>query len=288
MPVTEFLRAKALIDSEFRPLYTISVVNDRILNVRARTSPTSFYHVRMKLAGTLPEEYGRHNDAYAEYPERVPQPLGRTVNDEWDISVFQGIEHRRVSPGDIGSGRASLIPQIVEFFDTSGRAAAVSNSAVSHQELLSALRDQTNDAVCRDILSHAIESRCVEQLPSIRQHGDLVTVNLGISDSGLVIFDWEDFGRITLPGLDLCTIIASDLQFDANELRILADSTGTPRSSYARLLSGSCPALGLSPHIFRELLPLYLVVFLCLKSEPGNYGDAIANAVRRVVHEVWH
>lgn len=286
--VTEFLRAQGLLDEGVKPIYTISVAQPNALNIRARVSSDCFFHVKMKTLGTLPDEYDRHRSAHATFPRQVPEPLGRATVDLWDISAFRGVEHRRLRPGDLGRGRRDLPAQTGEFFELSARQAQRSQPADENIDLVIRFRDRTNDPVCGDILSTALRSERLHQLPSIRQHGDLVTVNMGMSDSGLVVFDWEDFGRVALPGLDLCTLIASDLLFDADALRRLADPARVSRSTYASLLERSCPALQLTPTTFSEQLALYLAIFFIMKSEPGNYGGAIADTVRRALYAVWH
>jgi hypothetical protein len=58
-----------------------------------------------------------------------------------------------------------------------------------------------------------LEGIC-RRLSYVRQHGDLVANNVGVTARGIVIFDWEDFGRVELPGFDIALFLASCLDYN--------------------------------------------------------------------------
>ena len=68
------------------------------------------------------------------------------------------------------------------------------------------------------------------------------------------------------------TVLASDMEFNMDELRVIIGGSDALPAAYAKLLDGSCPLMGLTPQLFRQLIPLYLVIFLDLKKD---YGKAI-------------
>ena len=109
--------------------------------------------------------------------------------------------------------------------------------------------------------------RVLDSLATVAQHGDFTANNIGITRSGIVVFDWADFGVVELPGFDLATLVLSMTGFEpARVLQLLA---GTD-PSLVLFTESACARLGLSHTMFRALLPLYLAVFLSLKSQFGT------------------
>lgn len=117
----------------------------------------------------------------------------------------------------------------------------------------------------------------LETLPPLPQHGDLVLNNLGLRpDCGLVVFDWEDYAAINLPGLDLFTLensIHQDLELQSLHRR--------SKASPAALDSGRmCEALGLKPALYTDLRLSYALVFRYLKR---NYNQEVRTRIERVI-----
>lgn len=117
----------------------------------------------------------------------------------------------------------------------------------------------------------------LSELPALAQHGDLVLNNLGLGPGRqLVIFDWEDYGAVRLPGLDLFTLensVQQELQRDA------APAAGRlPRVvlDVVRL----CKALALSPRLYDELSLGYALAFRYLKR---NYSPEVRARLDRVI-----
>jgi hypothetical protein len=280
------LRERNLLGPEVEPAYSITLITPHILNISAFTSADNYYHVRVKEIGILPHEYENHCSARQAFPRYVPEPLGRRVSGEWDIFVVRGVPHRSVPAGSIAGGRGTLIPELVGFIDASSKGAKVARAPEPHTAALRRIHERTVDPVCAEIVTEWMASEQLDKLPHILQHGDFVVNNLGLADSRLVVFDWEDFGRIVLPGFDLCTVLASDAAFDRDALRAIITPARNGPDPYAELLDGACPAIGLTPEMFRKLIPLYLVIFLALKSDHQNYGGAIRQLVRTAIHGV--
>lgn len=111
-------------------------------------------------------------------------------------------------------------------------------------------------------------------LPPMPQHGDLVANNLGLRPDGtLVVFDWEDYGAVDLPGLDLFTLDMS-LGTQAG-----AGGSGLPPPAVERC----CAALGLVPHAYRRLAPAYALAFRYLKR---NYSPEVRARVDALLERV--
>lgn len=111
--------------------------------------------------------------------------------------------------------------------------------------------------------------QALQTLPPIPQHGDLVLNNLGLRpDRELVVFDWEDYDAVALPGLDLFTLDYSIRQ-DLNPRLVSELSTVSTRALDIGRLAA---ALGLSRQLYEELKLSYALVFRYLKR---NYNAEV-------------
>lgn len=133
----------------------------------------------------------------------------------------------------------------------------------------------------QDVVTRGLREleQALPQLPALPQHGDLVLNNLGLRpDRGLVVFDWEDYGAVCLPGLDLFTLEASLQQEMA--LYALPDSAGLARRSMD--LPRMCRALGLAPERWESLRTGCALAFRYLKrnysAEVRARADALVDA----------
>jgi thiamine kinase-like enzyme len=55
-------------------------------------------------------------------------------------------------------------------------------------------------------LDYWVENVELRELPEVPQHGDFVHNNLGRARDTLYVFDWEDYGKVCLPGFDLAML----------------------------------------------------------------------------------
>jgi hypothetical protein len=116
----------------------------------------------------------------------------------------------------------------------------------------------------------------LDALPQVRQHGDFCLNNIGVDGRQLVVFDWEDFGRVTLPGFDVVVLAASSLGLDHARLDALL-ATDKPRP-LGILVHELRRRLGVDRKAFRRYALLCLVTFLNLKER--FYGPGIVAQVR--------
>jgi len=281
--ITALLRARQLLKVDEEPGYNITVISEHLIHISAYADSGAQFHIKVKECGRWPNEYANYCDAERIYPQCIPEVLAREFRNDREVIVFRGIPHRRIPAGSITRSGRRLRGEIVRFFQTSGKAALVIEPVAPHRVFLRHLQERITDGICATIVRDWTESVHLAALPFIRQHGDLVLNNLGLTGAGLVVFDWEDFGLIVLPGLDLCTLLASDTEFNSVKLLAIMNGHHNPSDSFAVLLDQSCKAIGLTPELFRQLIPLYLVIFLDLKRE---YGLAIADTVRNLIHEI--
>lgn len=281
--VADILREQKLLEKGDEPIFNISLISGEQLNLQAFTHDGAHFHTRVKQRGVVPAEYEKCCKGWRSFPQYAPEPLGRYFRESWEIILVQGVSHRPVSLGDIARNRQGLVQELIGFFAASREAAHVAQPMEPHRAFLRRVQERAADQGCATIVNQWLAVDELDRLPHIAQHGDLVVNNLGLRDSGLVVFDWEDFGRVALPGLDLCTVVASDCGLNPERLRAVMQGAGPPSHSYQHLLRNACPAIGLTPELFRRLIPLYLAIFLDLKRD---YGDAIRAVVRKLIREV--
>lgn len=109
----------------------------------------------------------------------------------------------------------------------------------------------------------------IARQPEVPQHGDLMLNNLGLRDDhSLVVFDWEDFGLVCLPGLDLFTL---ELSLAGGVAALLNER----RQAAGRLhdfVSRSCGAIDLPAAEYRAMTGVYALVFRYMKR---NYGPGV-------------
>jgi len=116
----------------------------------------------------------------------------------------------------------------------------------------------------------------LDSLAPMAQHGDLVLNNLGLrSNAELVIFDWEDYGAVELPGLDLFTL-ENSIQRDLVPGRSHA---AVPALDRRRL----CEALGLPLQLYESLRLSYALTFRYLKR---NYNAEVRDRLDDVIERL--
>jgi len=232
-----------------------------------------YFHVKASEIVSLREEARIYADAAAWFAELMPRSLGYCIRDGWDIFVTEGVPHRQFFPDDVLNRRRATtwIPAVCRFFERSRLDPEGSARGEDCGRLLASLETAFKDTAFGSVLAPWTSGpgqRELEALGAIRQHCDFVPNNIGVTDSGLVVFDWEDFGKVSLPGLDLCTLVVSCVNGDfdalsANGGRALAERCST-------FVDPACRALGIDSSLFWRLMPLYLLTFLHLKSGYGR------------------
>jgi hypothetical protein len=281
--VTEILRERKLLEPGDEPGYNITLIGEHRINIAAFARSGAFFHVKVKECGHSPSEYSNYCNASRSFPKYVPEILGHDFRNAREVIVIRGIPHRHVPHGDLAADRHGLVREVISFVAASSAGARIATPVEPHQAFLRQVEACAADPVCAAIAREWIASRHLDGLPHIQQHGDFVMNNLGATRAGLVVFDWEDFGRVALPGLDLCTLVASDTGFSADQLRAIMRGDNRLAPAYAELIDRSCPLIGLTPQLFRQLIPLYLVIFLDLKR---RYGKAIGQVVGKLIHDM--
>lgn len=219
--------------------------------------------VKFSLLTSLETEALRTRVASERFPSLVPAFVGYARCSGFDLLASRAIycrDPRVACP--VGSGDwPTLASGLERFFRLVREQAAIRTTLdVDRSVWVAALQAFAGTLRLPDLAlrSLALIQHHLSALPPTAQHGDLVVNNLGLSEQGrLVIFDWEDWGAIDLPGLDLFT-----MEF----------SLGTLWTKRLEVRRSWCDALGIEEALYHELLPGYALVFRYLKR---NYGVSI-------------
>jgi hypothetical protein len=271
-----------------RPLrYCINITTGESISVSAFVDDGSFFQIKSSEHVDLQPEFLAYRKAWEDFPLFVPKPLGFMVRSNWRLKVSEGVEHTALPAHEIlnydarGKGLASAL---LHFFELGCAKAAPPDTAK-----LCALREHIEDHFATTRYA-ALVDRCltqhwrhIETLPQVAQHGDFVLNNIARSGRRLIIFDWEDYGRITLHGLDLATLLFSVCGGNNSLFQAMCRDGGPLPPSLADFLRRACAHCKVDVVQFRQLLPAYLMVFLYMKR---NYGVGIQQRIGDVLENL--
>jgi hypothetical protein len=216
----------------------------------------------------------------------VPRPLAFFRVDGLSCIVFEGVEFQVVTGGDLLTTRPneSLGRNLLHFLATVHRSLRTTSPDVT--QVIAETDARFAGTEHQDLwaeVARGIDVGHLAALPGLLQHGDFVPNNLGIRRDGIVVFDWEDFGKVCLPGFDLAVLLASLVDFEPTELREMRDATSTGGAGGVEWLPAALHALELDPRQFWHDVPFHLFLFLGLKD---RYSAAIRAKVARAIEGV--
>ena len=228
-------------------------------------------HVKFSESADLGDEAERCAAACRSYPRLAARFVGHVRQDGLDILATQAVEHVALSAQGLAQSdlASPVLRGLVDYFGSIRSAHAPPlPSALANRDLVPTLRQFFADLPIAPLALRWLDDRLharVCGLPDQAQHGDLVVNNLGLAANGLVIFDWEDFGRLSVPGLDLYT-----LRMSAGWGLPAARAAAAPHLRHLpALVQRLCAAQGQALADFESLIPLYLLAFRFLKRAYG-------------------
>lgn len=224
---------------------------------------------------SLETEARRFRDASLAHPEHAPQFIGYVQQRGLHLMATTAVDFRAVTADMLArpAWAARLRLGLAGFF-TSDRAATGSHAWLDDLERYYHPRrsQPAVDAGLRRLRA------ALPGLPARPQHGDLVLNNLGLRPDGrLIVFDWEDYEELALPGLDLFTLEWSLQQASG------PSGARAPAGAAGLLdLGACCAAQGLSVDHHRELRLCHALAFRFLKR---RYGPEIRERLDRLIAE---
>lgn len=235
-------------------------------------SNTSF-QVKVSTAFPLANEFSSLQTAFSVLPLSVAEPLGLISRDGYEFMVCRGLPHKVLL--NIHSAKLSRIfVREINRFSTALHSRHQFNTNTTHSQKVAGVLAHFKGAgfspLLRDWIAQLANSH-LDKLPHVDQHGDFAINNIGLATDHLVYFDWEDFGKIQLPGFDICVLLMSLSKFNIDQLRqrlACGDSVET------LIVEHCCQVTGIEKQMFYKLIPVYLLLFLYLK-DIFNYGEKI-------------
>ncbi len=211
------------------------------------------------------------------YPGLIPVPAIFAESDQYVILVTNNINH--------------TVTRLTEIFLTAGQIQTFlagrermikPKHAVSSNDHVQTLNRALNvlpgylQQDIRTIRFRHVWDRMLEAFPVIPQHGDLAINNMAKACTGLILFDWEDYGFVTIPGFDLCILLVSGCDFDLSKLVLLIENDIHKRNETS-FLYPIVHGMGIHVSQLLDLIMIQLVIFYQLKTQLGYGSDVIAN-----------
>jgi aminoglycoside phosphotransferase (APT) family kinase protein len=121
----------------------------------------------------------------------------------------------------------------------------------------------TLEGLCRIVAEHLGSLRHIE-LPRVVQHGDFSLGNLLAGPRGtVVVLDWEEFGRVRMPGYDLAVLFSNLPRRNPFADRRLGKACFNALAAYAA-------ATGLDPRWLKVLVPVGMMRFVLFCASEGR------------------
>ena len=245
-----------------------------------------FYQVKISSERPLQKEYEALKTVNQAIPTNVPQLIGFYQKEGFEILVCKGIKHRKIkqskSDGEIvwREVRAILKPSKAAFEEKKP-------SQVHMDELKTVFEyfKYRPFSVQMGEWLRKLDSGVINSLPHIKQHGDFTLNNMGLEGDRLIIFDWEDFGKITIPGFDIfCLTVDLLTGFDKTRIERISKMKDYP-IEIIELIGYFCNELSIDMKLYFNLYPAYVLCFLYLK-EKYEYSREIISKVENVCNEM--
>lgn len=274
--VAGMLRELGLVSAQARLSHSINLTTGECIALSLYDG-RRFFQVKVSEFISLKREFERCVRASERFGRFVPRPLGYGERDGWSMLVLEGIKHTNIQASVLlRSARddTSLSRDLCEFFEFAGSYRVESDSSIDSprdpQWWIEQFRHTNYEQLAMTWVEHGV--RCgMFDLPVRSQHGDFVLNNLAWTGKNLVIFDWEDFGKIGSPGLDLATLLTSLSQENVKFLHQFFAYANPELGTAGELIRRACSSYGMDFDQFRTLLPVYLLMFAHLKQYYGRH-----------------
>jgi hypothetical protein len=265
--------------------FPLSVNISRVLRICAFHEGRDPAVITISASSTARAEYEALRLLWEHIPAHVAAPIGLIALEGGTATIVSHVPHVKAT------AQALSQPQLVS--QVGAVLAAVARTDRSEAKTVN---EAAGECAIKEISAHelgfgsryfdTVVQPILERVPRVRQHGDFVLSNLGVTPTGfVVVFDWEDYGRICYPGFDGATFLLS-FSHHLGESRALETSP----SSFLGWIDSRCgfdllQACGISAREFAQLVGWNLAAFIHMKRE-FNYGRAISERAVRLAMQV--
>lgn len=233
------------------------LTRDGIYDTYVKFSPSACYD----------DEAARAKAAHDAYPNLTARFLGRATDGGLDILASRAVAFVALPESQVLAMNIDnrFRTGLQEYFSAMPKARIPPGLVtITNYELPDILRGyfETHEMsdLAMPILNESLD-KLLNSMPPQPQHGDFVLNNMGVTSCGLILFDWEDYARIQLPGLDLYTLLMSLGLGGIRQVRDCAKA----HSDLPSLVAQLCQAMHLPLFAFESLIPAYILTFLFLK-----------------------
>lgn len=279
------LRELGLLKDENAAHCNVFVRLDNVL-VNVFDDDGRYYYLRMAEAYDMQREYDVARSVAEVVGRFVPQPLAFFRIGKLSCMVAEGVDFEIVTGAALLDATSSTpaVRELLAFVEYAAGALAAPGSRAHVDDLAEILTARYLGTEQEPLCARVLESSnlaALRELPSQRQHGDFVPNNFGMRGDRLLIFDWEDFGKVDVPGFDLAVLLGSLVDFHPGRLRALRDAKlARAPDAQAEWLDEACRLSRIDTCLFLRSLPFYLSLFMWLKD---RYSPAIRLKVNRAV-----
>lgn len=253
-------------------------INDSVRNFRGFISSG---RVKFDTLSSGFKKIVREHDAFEQckrmYPGLMPVPIIFKESDHYVILVTNNIKHTNIN--------------IDELFQTDGQ---IQNFLVGNDRIIASRDTDLADHISTlnqalDLLPQSLQyqiqnlrslhawDEMLRAFPAIPQHGDLAINNIAKTASGLILFDWEDYAFVKLPGFDLCILLVSGSDFDLSKLIFMIEND-LQKINHKSFLHPMIQGLGINTAQLFDLILINLIIFYQLKSQHGYGREVIDNS----------
>ena len=223
------------------------------------------------------------------YPDLVPKVITAEENGDYYLLCVEGTRITTTKLKDIFRLKGTQFHQMQRLLSGEDRAIDTPHSAaLSGQEQFKnacALLPQNMSQHYEHLGKPQLWDRMIGTMRTIPQHGDLAINNIGKSKQGIIVFDWEDYGHITVPGFDLCVLLFSGTRFQMNDLKGIIDKIYDLKGRKPHFLKEVVAQLNVEQDTINDFLMIHLILFHGLKHSLG-YGDEVIQNCQRLMGEL--
>lgn len=214
----------------------------------------------------------------------ISQPARILKSEDLVCGLFPFVVHEKFRPRQI-AGANNPLRKVADLLIAMHAAGTEFSGRYPEGTLPVHLTDQGfepgDDSVFRGYLQTVFE-QAIGSRPPAAQHCDFTYANLGLaSDGALIVFDWEQYGMVRLPGFDFTTFLVGH-HHQCGTTDTLVESPDSLiaviERDFGRAFLGS---FGFTADAFAAIFPAYLQTFWKLKR------DGFGAAINRRMQSMW-